>query len=206
MKKYSFYRVILFFVLLLLVIITDGRADNILNLRTLPNTTYYGYYVGAIGGNIDGGYAMKFYCNDFSTTTYIPSSFAVAISTLSDLSQTKFGGSPDALLKYQQAGWLISQMESNPSQVGPIQFAIWNLFSNDVPTVPGAQDWLASARSINTSSFNFSEIRVYTPTNTRNQEFIGGTVHSLDEPSVLILIIAGLLGTTLFIKVRCKKA
>jgi hypothetical protein len=141
---------------------------------------------------------MKFYCNDFATTTYVPSSFAVAVSTLSDLSQTKFGSTPNALSRYQQAGWLISQMELNPSQVGPIQYALWSVFNSSTPSVPGAADWLSAASSINPAQFDFSSVRVYTATNTVNQEFISGGAHALPEPSIILLLTSGIAGLGLF--------
>jgi len=174
-----------------------GLADT-LNLLTLPSTTYGGYYVGGVGGNLNGGYAMKFYCNDFAATTYVPGSFAVAVSTLSDLSQTKFGGTTNALSKYQQAGWLISQMESNPSQVGPIQYALWNVFNSSAPDPAGSANWLNAAQNINPANFDFSSVRVYTPTDTNNQEFMNGGVTAVPEPSVVFLLIFGLAGLGLF--------
>jgi hypothetical protein len=175
-----------------------GLAVDTINLLTLPSATYSGYYVGAIGGNLNGGYAMKYYCDDFATTTYVPSSFAVAVSTLSNLSQTKFGGAPNAVSMYQQAGWLISQMESNPSQVGQIQFALWNVFNSSAPDPAGSADWLNAARSIDASKFNFSSVRVYTATNTVNQEFISGGATALPEPSVVFLLVFGLAGLGFF--------
>ncbi|MCX5811634.1 MAG: PEP-CTERM sorting domain-containing protein [Proteobacteria bacterium] len=180
-----------------------GLADTI-NLQTLPSSTYNGYYVGGVGGNINGGHTMSFYCNDFSTTTYVPSSFAVAVSTLSDLSQTKFGGTPNALSRYQQAGWLISQMELNPSQVGPIQYALWSVFNSSTPSPPGAANWLSAASSINPAQFDFSSVRVYTATNTVNQEFISGGAHALPEPSIILLLSLG-LGCLVLVKRRLQK-
>ncbi len=182
-----------------------AHADN-LNLLTLPSATYSGSYVGAVGGNLNGGYSMKFYCDDFATTTYVPSSFAVAVSTLSNLSQTKFGGAPNAVSMYQQAGWLISQMESNPSQVGQIQFALWNVFNSSAPDPAGSSDWLNAARSIDASKFNFSSVRVYTATNTVNQEFISGGAHALPETDVLPLICFGFIALFVYSRMIGKRA
>jgi hypothetical protein len=174
-----------------------GLADT-LNLLTLPPTTYGGYYVGGVGGNVNGGYTMTFYCNDFSATTYVPSSFAVAVSTLSDLSQTKFGGASNALSRYQQASWLISQMESNPSQAGPIQYALWSVFTPSTPVVAGSADWLNAAQSINPANFDFSSTRIFTATNTSNQEFMSGGANAVPEPSIVFLLVFGLSGLGLF--------
>jgi len=168
-----------------------GLADT-LNLQTLPSSTYAGHYVGGIGGNLNGGYQMTFYCDDYATTTYVPSSYAVAISNLSDLSKTKFGSAPDALSKYQQAGWLVSQMELNPTQVGPIQYALWSVFNASTPSAPGAADWLSAAGSINPAGFDFSSVKIYTATNTVNQEFISGAAHAVPETSIILLLGFGI--------------
>ena len=60
-------------------------ADT-LNLKTLPVTTADGYYVGAIGGNLNGGTTANYYCIDFATKTYVPSSFSVLVSSISNIS------------------------------------------------------------------------------------------------------------------------
>ena len=92
-----------------------------LNLTTLPVLKANGYYVGAVGGYITGGTKANYYCDDFATSTAVPSSFTVLVSTLSDISGTKFSSQTDALKKYQQVGWLMYQMEINPTKTAAIQ-------------------------------------------------------------------------------------
>jgi hypothetical protein len=174
-----------------------GLADT-LNLQNLPPTTFGGYYVGPVSGNVNGGSQLGFVCDDFSTTTYVPSSFAVHVSTLADLTQTKFGGQTGALFKYQEVAWLLDQMSSNPSQVGPIQFAVWSIFTPSTPAKPGAQDWLNAAASINPVDWDFSSVRIYTATTTHNQEFITGQTTSVSEPAAILLLCSGLIGLGLF--------
>jgi hypothetical protein len=90
--------------------------------------------------------------------------------------------------------------------VGPIQYALWSVFNSSTPSVPGAADWLSAASSINPAQFDFSSVRVYTATNTVNQEFISGGAHALPEPDVLPLVCFGFLTLILLSKIARKQS
>lgn len=175
-----------------MILVASQVFAETLNLTTLPTQTANGYYVGAIGGNINGGTTANYYCIDFATTTYVPSSFSVLVSNLSDISGTKFANTTNALTKYQQVGWLMYEMQINPAQTAAIQFAMWSIFYSATPTYEGAAAWIDASTKINASDYDFSKMRIYTPTNSNNQELIGGSVSAVPEPAEWVLILMGL--------------
>jgi hypothetical protein len=184
-----------------------AQADvETLNLTGLPDNTAGGYYVGPAYGNLNGGPTMGFTCDDFSTVTYVPGSFSVYVSTLSDLSQTKFGNQTGALFKYEEVAWLNSKIQANPGDVGDIQFAMWSIFDSSTPTLDaGEQAWITAASEINPSPYDFSGFTIYTPSNTTNQEFVsGGGVDPVPEPASFLLLGLGMLGMLPVKRLRSK--
>jgi hypothetical protein len=172
-------------------LVTPAMATT-LNLTALPVNTYGGYFVGQAVGNLNGGAPLDVVCDDFNHTSNIPSSFDVNISTLPSLEFARFGNDGVALDKYQRAAWLMWQMPLNPSsETGPIQFAMWNLFYPGAPDPAGTSEWLGRANAIDVSTFNYSNIRVYTPTSgfAGNQEFLG----EVPEPATMALFGGGLV-------------
>jgi len=188
MRKY------IVFALILTVFTVSNTYAETLNLTTLPVLKANGYYVGAVGGNINGGTTANYYCDDFAAHTSVPSSFTVLVSTLSNISGTKFVSQMDALKKYQQVGWLMYQLEINPLKTGAIQFAMWSVFTPSSPTFEDSAAWLDASSRIDAASYDFSQMRIYTPTGSSNQEFVGGHVGlaAVPEPAEWLLLIIGL--------------
>lgn len=170
-------------------------CGSTINLTGLPVNTYGGYYVGPAFGTLDGTDPLQVICNDFNHTSYIPSSFDVNISTIPSLVYARFGNDPAAVERYERAAWLMSQMPLNPGQIGPIQFALWNIFTPSAPDPAGSNTWLAAANAIDINAFDYSNVRIYTPTGqyASNQEFMGGGVNPVPEPATMQLVLGALL-------------
>lgn len=166
-----------------------------INLTGLPANTYGGYYVGPAFGNLDGTDPLQVVCNDFNHTSYIPSSFDVNISTIPSLAFARFGNDPAAVERYERASWLMWQMGLNPGQVGPIQYALWNIFTPSAPDPAGTSTWLTAANAIDVNAFDYSGVRIYTPTGqfASNQEFMGGDVVPTPEPATMQLVLGAVL-------------
>ena len=174
-------RILLAFCLIvLLAAALPASADTTVtltgNYSGLP--TYAGAYVGPIPTTLDiysptpspipGGMT----CLDVANTSYFGTTWGVNISTLQPLNMTnaKFGSDGAAILKYEEAAWLLGQIPSNFSQVGEIQFAIWNIFNQDGVDahfgtagrdITEENKWMELAAEINPSHYNFSSVLIY---------------------------------------------
>jgi len=167
---------------------------------------YGSEYVGPIGAKLNGNAINGgIVCLDIFSTTYVPNSgFNVTVGTLSPLnmSQARFGNDATAISKYQEAAWLIGQMAQNPGQTGPISFAVWRLFSTVADTfgsnrnLTSENSWLSQASHINPQLYDFSSVKIYTPTgkDVSNQEFMSGKASPVPIPAPLWLLGSALLG------------
>jgi hypothetical protein len=211
----------LFFALTLILAMSASAYSITIPVGVGGMPIYGGQYVGPIAANLNGSpITGGITCTDFNSETYVPNftGFAVTVETLSpvNLADARFlSNNSSQLFKYEEAAWLNAQMHvgSNQSQIGEIQFAIWQLFASNALSGASAADitlekeWLAKAAAINPSLYDFSSVRIYTPTNSSaNQEFIsGGAVPTapVPEPGTLLLLCAGLSGLALW-KMRAK--
>jgi hypothetical protein len=191
-----------------LLMVTSASAA-ILNItgEVGQMVVYGGYYTGAIGANLDkdtitGGIT----CLDYNARTSVPNpGYDVYMGALSpaDLSRAKFRSDSTALFKYQEAAWLLGQMAANPLQIGPISFAIWRIFessasSGSTGNLERENYWMTQAALINPADYDFSSVRIYTATNTLNQEFMSGMAIERTGGSVVpIPPAAWLLGSGL---------
>jgi hypothetical protein len=177
-------------VVLLAVVLTAtafGGAIGVLNLTTLPANTYSGYYVGPSKGTFNGGPSIDLTCVDFFLTTGVPSSFLVEEQFMSELS----GADRDNTIR---AAWLLQQVATSPGEIGPIQFAIWNLFAPAAPDPGNSASWLAAAMAIKPSNYDASGLYLLVPTNSANQRFFGGELgNPVPEPGTLSAMGVGFI-------------
>ena len=182
----------------------SAKADT-LNLPSVSGMpSYAGHLVGPLGANLNSGsISGGVTCLDINTTTYVPSTFDVYVGTLAPVSldHAKFGNDSAALKLYQEAAWLNGQMAlaQNQGQIGAISFAIWRLFTPTASSGTGgnlaAEDsWLTQAAAINPQLYDFTSVKIYTATNTVNQEFMSGKASPVPIPAGAWLLGSGLAG------------
>jgi len=158
----------------------------------------FGYYVGPYYGTINND-PVTLYCIDFANEVSFGQSWLAnltAIDGSGDLSNTRYGGLPNALKLYQEAAWLTTQYAGNAANYGDIQGTIWQLFDPNAPQ-PNSNAWLLLAES-NYQSLDFSNFEVVTNAppvyaTGQIQEFLIDRA-PVPEPSSIIL-----LGTVLIV-------
>lgn len=145
-----------------------------LSLQTLPASQFGGYYVGPAGSNFG-----PVVCVSYDIITSIPSAFEVQLVEII---------SP---VQMQVAYLYDKMMDILPADVGDLQFAIWKLYN---PTfsqqTAKSLAYVAEAQAAQLTPDMFSGLRLFVPTTTRNQTFIG----QVPEPGTWAMLAAGLLG------------
>ncbi len=166
----------------------------------------FGYYVSPYYGTLDGT-PVIFFCDDFANEVTIGQSWLAKASTItpgSDLSQTRYGKTEDAIALYEQAAWLTAQFDTEPkSQYGDLQASIWQIFDANAPE-PSTKIWINRAKDSYTS-MSYANYRVITNTGPvkatgQVQEFI--MRESVPEPAAFVLFGSGLLCMMVFLKSR----
>jgi PEP-CTERM motif len=222
LKKHS----LLHFWLLLLALLIGSATSRANTLPVLLNdggsNVMGGVYVGPYNLTV-GGQSMQLVCDDFLSTVIKGETWNAVTSTYPTLSNVKFSG----LVQYEEVGYLVQQMWaniSNPTTVGYISWAIWDVFTPNASigdpygTLTAAQQtqinsWLTQAQN-NYSTGNYSNLIIYTPVPGSQvplsagppQEYIG--LISVSEPSTVLLLGLGLAGLLVLgsRKVRVRRA
>ena len=161
---------------------------------------------------------FKVICDDFYDDTYVGESWSANVSSLWDLSGSLFGNVTDSATKYNEVGWLATQLfgASTASDAANIQFALWQVFDDGSQTngfspfsllagttnLAAAQSWLTQAQtSRRRSRRGIFQHDAIPPTacisgpcsdGSRPQEFVG--IKSVPEPGTLLLFGTGLAG------------
>src|ERR1051326_6064473 len=150
----------------LLLAATGARADTVtMTMLYAPNAPI-GPYVGQINGEV-----VDIICDDYISETYYNEWWTANVSTLDDVSNTKFKD----LTGYEEIAWLAKQLLDAPdlSAATAIQYAIWEVFEGPVPfnnlsggDLANAQNWLNQASLfVNSPGFDvtqFNGFRIYT--------------------------------------------
>lgn len=200
-------------------------ADTVnMTLTSAGNVVMGGVYVNPYTATV-GGVTTKIICDDFLAETYVGESWTANVTTLDQLSGTKWGTS--AAKQYNAAAWLISKLLSvtTASQLGQVSFAIWGIFTPSALDSLGkvgttdrnaAQSWINQAMANNYAPGTFSNFVVYTPVSTGTgtcggrdcgtpQEFMGIRTVSADEASAAVLLgvnLSALLGLGFLLRRR----
>jgi hypothetical protein len=172
-----------------------------------------GVYIGPYIATINGVPDFKVICDDFLADTYVGESWTASVTTLADLSTTKFKN----LTGYEEVAWLSTQLLNPSSSCGAtcqadIQYAIWAVFDKTSPTpfsyIPteaaNAQAWLDKAiANVALPTFNvgqFSNFVIYTPTSCVSGQCMNGALPQefvtirTPEPASALLFGLGLTG------------
>lgn len=203
-------------VAILLVAAIPAMATTITFTNLNGVSQYAGEYVGPVKANLDGtAISGGVVCVDIASTTFVPSSFGVNVSTLQPdkMTNARYGSDAAAILKYEEAAWLLGQITTHSTQVGEIQFAMWKIFNpayvntwiaNHGGDITAVNSWVAQAGAINPVNYDFSSVTIYTPTADykSNQEFMSGGAGPVPVPGTVLLLGTGLVGLVMLRKTR----
>jgi hypothetical protein len=181
-------------------------ADSVnMTLTGVNGAIQGGVYVGAYYGTLNGK-PVTLYCDDYVHESYIGQAWNANVSTLADLSQTRFGAVPDAILKYREVAWLVEQFAvRDQADWGDIHYAIWNVFSPGSPALTsGAQTFLTASVTAATSQWSVRPgFVIYTQTGSGRtdaqgvQEFV--SFAPTPEPDSIVLLLLCLSAAVLAI-------
>ena len=124
----------------------------------------FGYYIGAYYGQLESQ-SVSLFCDDFANEVNFGQTWQANLSKIttgSDLSNTRYGDTANALVKYQEIAWLDTQFGVQASsQWGDIHATIWQMFDPSEAPTPSSDYWLQKAQE-NYLTINYDNFRVVT--------------------------------------------
>ena len=200
MRKFG--ALFLFALFLGLGCVTSASAETV-KLIKVGDQFAPGEFAGPYQAQLNGD-PITMVCVSFDRHVKVGQTWEVSVNeiTLSGVANALYGGTADALFKYQQAAFLTDQLVLNPNENGAIQTAIWKVFNAATPDFGNAAAWLALAQNQDFSTYDFSKFRILTPTDRS----AGGPQENLTtvpEPTTMLLLGTGL--TAIAAKVRRKR-
>jgi hypothetical protein len=123
----------------------------------------FGAYLSPYYGTMDGT-SVELFCVDYANEVQFGEQWDANLTPIApgaDLSDTRWGGEPDALTQYEEAAWLSLQFAAQPvSQYADIQATMWQLFYGAAPS-PSSPYWLEQAQA-NYASGDYGDFAIVT--------------------------------------------
>jgi PEP-CTERM motif-containing protein len=175
------------------------NADTVqVTLTGVSGGSQYGVDTSPCYGTVGTQTNVPIFCDDYWHEVYMGETWRATVNTFATLNQARFQGANAAatLLMYDEAAFLVNQLASNPQSSADISFAIWSIFSSNVPDTANSAWWVNYARNQTFTPGEFANFEVLTPIDcsvASAQEYLVST----PEPATLMMLTSGLfaLGT-----------
>ena len=138
-------------------------AQTQVKLTGAGHTVAFGVYVGPYKGQLGSGPGaptVDLFCVDYMNHSHIGQVWTahqsrIGIQPGANITNARYGGTTNALVKYRMAAWLTTQFATAPTtQWGDIHATIWHLMTPGAPGYTPSGTWLAAAQSFYLTNSN----------------------------------------------------